>query len=72
MTTAHADLGLLVPGSERTLGTRIESLRAAWTRHLAYRATLADLADLTDRQLTDVGASRVTLKRFAKTAIYGK
>jgi uncharacterized protein YjiS (DUF1127 family) len=73
MTTAtatRAGAGILVPGSERNLGTTIESIRNAWTKHRAYRSTLAELRDLSDRQLNDIGTSRDQLKRFAREAIY--
>jgi uncharacterized protein YjiS (DUF1127 family) len=71
MATATVALGILVPGSERTIGTRIGSLRAAWNKHRAYRASLAELAALTERQLTDIGTNRATLERFARAAIHG-
>jgi uncharacterized protein YjiS (DUF1127 family) len=75
MTTAtatHPSAGVLVPGSERNLGAHGESLRVAWTKYRAYRRTLAELRDLTDKQLLDVGTDRASMKQFARKAIYGK
>jgi uncharacterized protein YjiS (DUF1127 family) len=66
-----SDAGFLAAGSERNLGTRGRSLRDAWSDYAAYRATLAELRDLTDRQLADVGATRATLRTFARRAVYG-
>jgi uncharacterized protein YjiS (DUF1127 family) len=74
MTIASATqlgAGVLVPGSERNLGANGESLRAAWTKYRAYRRTLAQLRDLTERQLQDVGTDRASMKSFARKAIYG-
>jgi uncharacterized protein YjiS (DUF1127 family) len=73
MTTAaakRADAGILT-GPERPLGIRTGSLRQAWSKGKAYAATIAELKGLTDRQLSDVGASRDTLKQFARRAVYG-
>jgi uncharacterized protein YjiS (DUF1127 family) len=72
MTIATPAFAALVPGSERTPETRTGGLRSAWHKHRAYRATLAEMADMTERQLADIGTSRATLKRFARTATYGR
>jgi len=68
-TMARLDAGILT-GSERNLGTRKGSLREAWDKYRAYRSTLAELKDLTDRQLADVGTSRAALKQLARRAVY--
>ena len=73
MTTAVADRSVasfLVPGTERAGGV-LGGLREAWDNHLAYRATLADLRDLTERQLHDVALIRADLKQVAAAAVYG-
>jgi uncharacterized protein YjiS (DUF1127 family) len=75
MTTAIAarsGAGSLVAGAERTNGTFAETLRRAWTDYRAYRATLAELKDLTSRELSDVGLSRDALDRVAREAVYGR
>ena len=72
MTTAIADrsgAGFLA-GGEPTPGS-LDALRRAWARYRAYRATLAQLGDLTDRQLSDTGMSRSMLKLTARRAVYG-
>lgn len=75
MTTAtlaksHADL--LVPGAEHTTGTLLGGLRNTWTKYWTYRATLADLGDLTERQLADLGLARGEIRTTARRAVYGK
>jgi uncharacterized protein YjiS (DUF1127 family) len=70
-TAAHADAGSLTTGPERPLGIWTARLPAAWNKHRAYRRTLAELNDLTDRQLSDLGTSRFGLERFARQAVYG-
>ena len=47
-------------------------LSQAWEKFRAYRATLADLRALTDRQLGDVGLTRATLREAARRAVYGR
>jgi uncharacterized protein YjiS (DUF1127 family) len=74
MTTANAatsGAGFLVAGAERT-ETFADRLRRAWTDFRAYRATLAELKDLTSRELSDVGFSRDALDRIAREAVYGR
>ena len=74
MTTAIAArsaAGSRVAGAERIAGT-FETLRRAWDDNRAYRATLAELKRLTDRQLSDAGLRRDALKRTANEAVYGR
>ena len=75
MTTAIAaqsDAGSLVAGAERTARTFAETLRRAWTDYWAYRATIAELQGLTNRQLSDAGLRRDALDRTALEAVYGR
>jgi uncharacterized protein YjiS (DUF1127 family) len=75
MTTAIAarsGAGFLVAGAERTPGTFADKLQRAWNDYRAYRATLAELKDLTSRELSDVGLSRDALDRTAREAVYGR
>ncbi len=74
MTTASAEQsipGFLVADVERNAGTLTGSLRRAWSKFQAYRATLAELRDLTDRQLNDAGMSRDGIEPTAHRAVYG-
>jgi uncharacterized protein YjiS (DUF1127 family) len=66
-----SDPGILVSGAERSTGTWTARLGAAWENFRMYRATLAELRDLTDRQLSDLGMHRGELKRIAHEAVYG-
>jgi uncharacterized protein YjiS (DUF1127 family) len=75
MTTAIAarsGAGSLVAGAERTARTFAETLRRAWTDYCAYHATLAELRDLTNKQLSDAGLRRDALDRIAFEAVYGR
>ena len=47
------------------LFARLEARIAYWRR---YRATVAELGDLTDRQLADIGISRGNIAAVARTA----
>lgn len=74
MTTATASAagaGVLATGAERTLGTWQDGLRAAWEKHRAYRASVAELNALTDRDLADIGIGRSDIRARAREAIYG-
>jgi uncharacterized protein YjiS (DUF1127 family) len=70
-TTATSHPAILVSGAERSTGGWMARLGAAWEDYRMYRATLAELRDLTDRQLGDLGMHRGELKRIAREAVYG-
>lgn len=72
MTTANAATApkFLAAGTEQ-MNTVSAKLGQAWEMFQSYRATLADLRGLTDRQLSDVGLSRGQLKETARRAVYG-
>ena len=75
MTTANAAHNasqVLAAGAEQMTDTVSARLSQAWARYHAYRATLADLRSLTDRQLGDVGLTRGMLKETARRAVYGR
>jgi uncharacterized protein YjiS (DUF1127 family) len=53
---------------ERALATAARAFHAAaerYARHCIYRATLAELRSLSDRELTDLGMSRSMLPGIA-------
>ncbi len=70
-TAANAPADFLVDGAERSRGTEPGGLRRAWADYRAYRATLAELNTLTDRQLGDLGMTRDSLKGTVRRAVYG-
>jgi len=75
MTTANAATTarqVLAAGTEHGNDTVSARLSQAWEKFRAYRATLADLRALTDRQLGDVGLTRATLREAAHRAVYGR
>ncbi|MEM7723266.1 MAG: DUF1127 domain-containing protein [Pseudomonadota bacterium] len=58
-----------------TLGARLSEifsgLGEAYTQWRVYRRTLAELQDLSDRELDDLGLNRATLRSAAYVAAYG-
>jgi uncharacterized protein YjiS (DUF1127 family) len=70
-TAAPSGAGVLTTGSERPLGIRYEALRDRLNGYRAYRATVAELKALTDRQLEDLGILRAAIEQHARRAIYG-
>ncbi len=58
-----------------TLSQRISEARAAladrYAKYSTYKATLNELAALTDRDLTDLGISRSMIQSIATQAAYG-
>ena len=74
MTTANAAgtaLPVLAAGAEQRNDTAAARVGQVWDRFRTYRATLADLWSLTDRQLADVGLTRGKIKETAHRAVYG-
>lgn len=65
-----------VRASGLTLSQRIAGIRAAIADRLAKRAvyltTLRELAQLTDRDLADLGIHRSAIKGIAADAAYGR
>ena len=47
-------------------------LRQELAKHRAYRATFEALSALSDRELADVGLSRLSIRDVAREASYGK
>jgi uncharacterized protein YjiS (DUF1127 family) len=45
--------------------------KAAYTRYRIFRTTLAEMQELSDRELADLGLSRSMLRRSAYEAAYG-
>ena len=58
-----------------TLSQRISETRAAladrYTKYSTYKATLNELAGLSDRDLADLGINRSMIKGIATEAAYG-
>lgn len=57
-----------VPGSEFGFFARI---RQAFADYSAYRATYDELNQLSDRELNDLGLSRLNVRDIAHEAVYG-
>ena len=71
-TAAQSRTGLLVSGVEQHTGSFLGGLRRAWSNYRAYRATLAELQQLTERQLVDLGLTRGDIGPTARLAVYAK
>jgi uncharacterized protein YjiS (DUF1127 family) len=49
----------------------VASFKAAAAQRRVYARTVAELRDLTDRELTDLGIARVMIEDVARAAAYG-
>jgi uncharacterized protein YjiS (DUF1127 family) len=54
--------------SNNALGSLIDGLRARIERTRVYHRTLAELNALNDRELADIGVSRLELREIARDA----
>ncbi|MDG1377588.1 MAG: DUF1127 domain-containing protein [Yoonia sp.] len=50
----------------------IADLRAARAKRAAYDATLRALSEMTDKDLADIGVSRLSIRDIALKAAYGE
>ncbi len=50
----------------------VETIRTAIERRRLYNRTFRELAALTDRELNDLGISRMSIAEIAREAAYGK
>ena len=50
----------------------IGALKTAIARRRLYAVTLAELSQLNDRELSDLGISRLSISQVAREAAYGK
>jgi uncharacterized protein YjiS (DUF1127 family) len=50
----------------------VDRLRDAWTKHVTYRKTLAELRDLPTRALRDLDFNRGDLATIAHREVYGR
>jgi uncharacterized protein YjiS (DUF1127 family) len=67
---ATSAAGLVAAGAEPTAAFA-ERLRRAWSDYRLYRATLAELRGLSNRDLSDIGLGAGDLNRSARSAVYG-
>jgi uncharacterized protein YjiS (DUF1127 family) len=73
MTARIANPGHTLPAGTLAAPTRwIAQVRRAWTQHRAYQATLAEMQSLSDRDLADIGISRLMIRDIAHHTVYGK
>ena len=68
--TTMTQISPFAPESDAHLAAYVARTRARLAQWRLYRKTLSELADLSDRQLTDLGLHRSELKRVAYMAVY--
>jgi len=51
--------------------SRVAALRRTIADYRAYRKTLEELDNLTDRDLNDLGLARADIPRIARETVYG-
>ncbi len=73
MTNAYASTQgrSLASTLEADLGTAIGRARNAWMQYRSYRRTLAELRELSDRDLNDLNFTRGDLSAIAHREVYG-
>ena len=54
------------------LRDRLSAIRAAWSQWRVYRRTLDELSELSDRELSDLGVARGSIRAIALEAAYGR
>lgn len=59
------------PSLSDGVGGFLKSIRAALERRAVYARTVRELNALTDRELADLGISRVSIRDLAAEAAYG-
>lgn len=60
------------PGFLDLIGNAVASVKTALVRRAIYVQTLNELSALNDRELSDLGISRLNLRDVAATAAYGR
>ena len=60
------------PSSARRSSGLFGALKTAIARRRLYAVTLAELSQLNDRELADLGMSRLSIAQVAREAAYGK
>lgn len=63
------DTTITLHGTRR--GGLLDWLRRSYAEHKLYRQTLNELQSLSDRELNDIGISRLVVKDVAHHSVYG-
>ncbi len=73
MTMTYANEILSAPaGIVDRLNARFAELKEKLAQRAQYRATVRELSRLSDRELSDLGISRVSVSFVSHMAVYGK
>jgi uncharacterized protein YjiS (DUF1127 family) len=69
---AHSITNTYDAGITAGLGGLIGRLRRTYANYQLYRKTLNELEVLNDRELNDLGISRLVIREIARESVYGK
>jgi uncharacterized protein YjiS (DUF1127 family) len=69
---AHSITNTYDGGITGGLSSLIERLRRGYANYPLYRKTLDELEVLNDRELNDLGISRLVIREIARESVYGK
>ncbi|AJE47933.1 DUF1127 domain-containing protein [Celeribacter indicus] len=65
------DIRTVAPASTGSFGGVFKTVAERYARYRVYRETVAELSGLSDRDLSDLGLSRASIRAVAHTAAYG-
>ena len=71
MATTFATANLSTAARRGGLAGRIEGIRTSYAQWRVYRRTVAELSALSDRDLSDLGLGRASIRAVALEAAYG-
>ena len=70
---AAIDSGIIArPSAFTRLVSFVSGFKAALEQQAEYHKTLAELEALSDRELSDIGVSRASVKDIARNSAFGK
>ncbi len=73
MTTRTADAGRGFLAEATLAPSRwVAEIAQAWTLFREYHRTLAELNAMSDRDLADIGITRLSIRDIAREAVYGQ
>lgn len=71
ITRSNSALDVVFEAGRTFFHQKIDTMRRAQANRRVYRATYCELSVLSDRDLTDLGIRRSSIKKLAMEAAYG-
>ena len=71
ITRSNSALDVVFEAGRTFFHQKLDAMRKAQAKRRVYRATYYELSVLSDRDLTDLGIPRSSIKRLAMEAAYG-